>query len=134
MGWLLPPCGGAGVGGRLPWCISRRWLLWDGLAFVDYYGMCPLPQGGAAQEGCGGRAALPGEGGARPGTWATSRGSSRAPRLQERLVPLPAGRGEKEKAALQDDRTSCEMREVLKRRSQRHPSLSKELPVCVSPS
>lgn len=102
----------------MPWSISRRWLLWDGLAFVDYYGMCPLPQGGAAQEGCGGREALPGEDGPRPGTWAPHRGSRLAARLQGRLVPLAAGKGEKEEAALHGDGTSCEMREALKRRSQ----------------
>lgn len=47
---------GAGVGGWLPWCVSRGWLLWDGVAFVNYYGMRggaergPPPPGAARRE------------------------------------------------------------------------------------
>lgn len=41
-------------GGWLLWSVSRGWLLWDGLAFVNYYGMRPAREGGAARGCCSG--------------------------------------------------------------------------------
>lgn len=41
--------------GWLLWSVSRGWLLWDGVAFVNYYGMRPARRGGvgAGREPCG---------------------------------------------------------------------------------
>lgn len=61
-----PRCGGGG--GRLPWSISRGWLLWDGLAFVDYYGMdVPGAAGWGCPGGLQGGGDLAGGWGAQPG-------------------------------------------------------------------
>lgn len=104
-----PRCGD---GGWLLWSVSRGWLLWDGVAFVNYYGMRPARQGGAAQEGCWGPSPPQGreraerredgsagthqaraEGRRRWGPWLpTSRGFYRNPRPRRRDGEAAAGR------------------------------------------
>lgn len=56
VGRVLWDGAGVGWGGWLPWCVSRGWLLWDGVVFVNYYGMrggatrAPPPLGAARRE------------------------------------------------------------------------------------